>query len=49
MAERKDGAGSLRLLANQRGYYFAQADGYDGERTVDISATVSDPMDILYP
>jgi len=36
MAERKDGAGSLRLLANQRGYYFAQADGYDGGKTVDI-------------
>ena len=24
----------LRLLANQRGYYFAQAEGYDGEKTV---------------
>ena len=36
IVERKDSAGSLRLLANQRGYYFAQADGYDGEKTVDI-------------
>lgn len=33
---RKDGAGPLRLLTNQRGYYFAQADGYDGGKTVDI-------------
>jgi predicted phosphodiesterase len=34
--ERKEGAGSIRLLANQRGYYFAQADGYDGVKIVDI-------------
>jgi len=47
IVERKDGAVSLRLLANQRGYYFAQADGYDGEKTVKILATVSDPMDTL--
>ena len=39
--ERKEGAGSIRLLVNQRGYYFAQADGYDGVKTVDISSTVS--------
>ncbi len=36
VVERKEGAGPLRLLTNQRGYYFAQADGYDGEKTVDI-------------
>ncbi|KAH8796964.1 hypothetical protein F5882DRAFT_426339 [Hyaloscypha sp. PMI_1271] len=35
IVERK-GVGSLRLLANQRGYYFAQADGYDGGKMVDI-------------
>lgn len=35
--QRKEGVGSLRLLANQRGYYFAQADGYDGEKAVDIT------------
>jgi hypothetical protein len=34
--ERGGGAGPLRLLANQRGYYFAQADGFDGEKTVEI-------------
>ena len=47
--ERKDGVGSLRLLANQRGYYFAQADGYDGGKTVNILATVSDPTNTSYP
>ncbi|KAL9097049.1 MAG: hypothetical protein Q9165_001013 [Trypethelium subeluteriae] len=26
----------LRLFTNQRGYYFAQAEGYDGEKTVEI-------------
>lgn len=34
--EREGGAGRLRLLANQRGYYFAQAEGYDGEKTVEV-------------
>lgn len=34
--ERKGGAEPLRLLANQRGYYFAQAEGYDGEKTVEV-------------
>ncbi|PNY27562.1 Uncharacterized protein TCAP_02514 [Tolypocladium capitatum] len=34
--DRGAGAGPLRLLANQRGYYFAQADGYDGEKTVEV-------------
>lgn len=34
--ERGENAGPLRLLANQRGYYFAQAVGYDGERTVNV-------------
>ena len=33
--EREGGAGPLRLLTNQRGYYFAQAEGYDGEKTVE--------------
>ncbi|KAL9098449.1 MAG: hypothetical protein Q9163_005893 [Psora crenata] len=36
MVEREGGAGQLRLLANQRGYYFAQAEGYDGEKTVEV-------------
>jgi hypothetical protein len=38
VVERGDGngAGPLRLLANQRGYYFAQADGFDGEKTVEV-------------
>ncbi|KAH8665288.1 hypothetical protein BGZ60DRAFT_506259 [Tricladium varicosporioides] len=40
IVERKEGAGLLRLLANQRGYYFAQADGYDGGKTVDISDSI---------
>ncbi|KAI1498160.1 Metallo-dependent phosphatase-like protein [Biscogniauxia marginata] len=35
-AARDGGAGPLRLLANQRGYYFAQAPGFDGEKTVEI-------------
>ena len=34
--DREGGAGLLRLLANQRGYYFAQAEGYDGEKTVEV-------------
>lgn len=34
--EREGGAGQLRLLANQKGYYFSQADGYDGEKTVNL-------------
>ena len=34
--ERDGGAGQLRLLANQRGYYFAQAKGYNGEKTVEL-------------
>jgi hypothetical protein len=42
IVERKEGAGSLRLLANQRGYYFAQADGYNEGKIVDILATASD-------
>ncbi|QUC19159.1 uncharacterized protein UV8b_03400 [Ustilaginoidea virens] len=32
--ERDGGAGMLRLLANQRGYYFAQADGFDVGKTI---------------
>lgn len=34
--ERKDGAVPLRLLANQRGYYFDQAGGFDEEKTVEV-------------
>lgn len=34
--ERESDAEPLRLLANQRGYYFAQAEGFDGEKTVEI-------------
>ncbi|KAI0890252.1 Metallo-dependent phosphatase-like protein [Annulohypoxylon maeteangense] len=34
--ERNDGAGPLRLLANQRGYFFAQADGFDEEKVIEI-------------
>ena len=34
--ERGANEGPLRLLANQRGYYFTQAEGYDGEKTVSI-------------
>ncbi|QPH00299.1 hypothetical protein C2857_003710 [Epichloe festucae Fl1] len=33
---REEGVEPLRLVANQRGYYFAQAAGYDGEKTVRI-------------
>lgn len=36
VVEREKGAGPLRLLTNQRGYAFAQAENYDGEKTVDI-------------
>ncbi|RMZ78131.1 hypothetical protein DV738_g3993, partial [Chaetothyriales sp. CBS 135597] len=36
MIQRADGSSPLRLLANQRGYYFAQAEGFDGEKTVNI-------------
>ena len=36
VVEREGGAGSLRLLANQRGYYFAQAEGFDGEKIVEV-------------
>ena len=34
--ERRDGAGPLRLVANQRGYYFAQSDGFEMEKTVEV-------------
>jgi hypothetical protein len=33
--EREGGAGPSRLVTNQRGYYFAHAKGYDGEKTVE--------------
>ncbi|KAK4447377.1 hypothetical protein QBC34DRAFT_440128 [Podospora aff. communis PSN243] len=34
--ERGDGAGPLRLLANQRGYYFAQSKNFDVEKVVEL-------------
>ncbi|KAH7308988.1 Metallo-dependent phosphatase-like protein, partial [Stachybotrys elegans] len=34
--ERGDGVGKLRLLANQRGYYFQQADGFDIEKSLSL-------------
>lgn len=34
--EREGGAGPLRLVANQRGYYFAQSEGFDSEKTVEV-------------
>jgi len=34
--ERGEGVEPLRLLANQRGYYFAQAEGFDGVKTVNV-------------
>ncbi|KAK3899335.1 hypothetical protein C8A05DRAFT_37057 [Staphylotrichum tortipilum] len=29
-------AGPLRLVANQRGYYFSQTEGFDGEKTIEV-------------
>ncbi|KAG5926248.1 hypothetical protein E4U42_003488 [Claviceps africana] len=34
--EREGSAGKLRLLANQRGYYFAQADGFDAGKSIPL-------------
>lgn len=34
--ERQNGAGPLQLLANQRGYYFSQASGFDVEKVVEL-------------
>ncbi|KAL9081697.1 MAG: hypothetical protein Q9159_007116 [Coniocarpon cinnabarinum] len=34
MVTRKRGTGPIRLLTNQRGYYFAQAEGFDAEKTI---------------
>ena len=34
-SEREGSAEGLRLLANQRVYYFAQAEGYDGEKIIE--------------
>jgi hypothetical protein len=30
-------AGPIRLFANQRGYYFSQAEGFDVEKTIGVS------------
>lgn len=35
-ADREDGAGPLKLVANQRGYYFAQSEGFDPGKTVEV-------------
>lgn len=32
----REGIAPLRLLANQRGYYFSQANGFDGAKTLEI-------------
>jgi len=32
----REGAGALRLYSNQRGYYYAQAEGFNRERTVEV-------------
>lgn len=42
--QREDGAGPLRLVTNQRGYYFAQAERFDGAKTVDVRAQNLSPM-----
>ncbi|KAG5915664.1 hypothetical protein E4U61_004398 [Claviceps capensis] len=34
--EREDGAGMLRLVANQRGYYSVQSDGFDAAKTIQL-------------
>jgi hypothetical protein len=34
--KREGGAGPLRLVANQRGYYFSQSEGFDAEKTVEV-------------
>lgn len=36
VVDREDGADPLRLMTNQRGYYFAQSKGFDGEKTVEV-------------
>ncbi|KAL2144033.1 hypothetical protein VTI28DRAFT_9644 [Corynascus sepedonium] len=36
VVKRDDGAGPLRLLTNQRGYYFAQSEGFDGGKTFEV-------------
>ena len=38
VVERGGGAGPLRLVANQRGYYFSQSEGFDAEKTVKVTA-----------
>ncbi|KAK4242189.1 Metallo-dependent phosphatase-like protein [Achaetomium macrosporum] len=32
----RDGVGPLRLMANQRGYYFAQSEGFNNGKTVEV-------------
>lgn len=35
--DRGGGVEPLRVVTNQRGYYFAQAEGFDGEKTIAVS------------
>lgn len=37
-AERQGGAGPVRLLTNQRGYYFSQANGLVGEKVINLES-----------
>jgi hypothetical protein len=38
LTERQESnAGPIRLFANQRGYYFSQAEGFDVGKTIDVS------------
>ncbi|KAH6853858.1 Metallo-dependent phosphatase-like protein [Chaetomium sp. MPI-CAGE-AT-0009] len=36
VVDRDDDAGPLRLVANQRGYYFSQSEGFDSDKTVEV-------------
>ncbi|KAK4209801.1 Metallo-dependent phosphatase-like protein [Rhypophila decipiens] len=36
VVDREDGVGPLRVVANQRGYYFSQSEGFDVGKTVGI-------------
>jgi hypothetical protein len=36
VVDRENGACPLRLVANQRGYYFAQGAGFDVDKTVEV-------------
>lgn len=36
LADRGNGTGPLRIVANQRGYYFAQSEGFDAGKMVEV-------------